>query len=316
VRIFAVTPNYPPHSRVGAWLATHQLLAHLAGRGHQVTVLTLYGPPSGYSLDGVQVVPFDRGRTLDDGVRTSDLVVSHCGDNGAATAAAAKHHIPNLRMAHGHITRPASLAGAALVVFNSHALADSVDCPSPWIVVHPVVHPETWATQPGDRVTLVNLSEPKGGELFWRLARALPDRQFLGVRGGYGAQYLASRPNVDLVATTDNMRDDVYRRTRILLMPSSAETWGMTAVEAIASGIPVIAHPTPGLVESLGPAGIYVDRADGAGWVAEIERLHDRTEWADASTSVLARSGELNPAGDLARFTRIVEHLGARTCAP
>lgn len=83
----------------------------------------------------------------------------------------------------------------------------------------------------------------------------------------------------------------------------------MTAVEAIASGIPVIAHPTDGLVESLGPAGIFVDRADGQAWLDEIERLHDPAEWAEASRLSLARSAELDPQADLDRFVNIIEAL-------
>ncbi|MFE4971343.1 glycosyltransferase [Kitasatospora sp. NPDC056651] len=54
------------------------------------------------------------------------------------------------------------------------------------------------------------------------------------------------------------MRERVYARSRVVLMPSSHESWGRVGVEAFASGIPVIAHPTPGLAECLGHAGIYV----------------------------------------------------------
>lgn len=316
VRIFAVAPNYPPHSRVGAWIATHAYLAHLTTLGHSVTVLPLCNDGATYSLDGVNVIPFGRGRDLINGVRSADVVISHCGDNGAAADAAARYQKPSLRMAHGRITNPAVLTGAALVVFNSASLAASVTCPSPWIICRPAVDPTVYATTPGDRVTLVNLSEAKGGELFWRLARCAAHRRFLAVKGGYGVQYLEELPNVDVIANTQNMRDDVYRRTRILLMPSESETWGMVAVEALASGIPVIAHPTDGLRESLGPAGVFVDRADGAGWLTEIERLHDPVEWAAAAATASARSAALHPATDLTRFAAAIEHLGAHECVP
>jgi glycosyltransferase involved in cell wall biosynthesis len=94
-------------------------------------------------------------------------------------------------------------------------------------------------------------------------------------------------------------------------MPSERETWGMTGVEAMASGIPVIAHPTPGLLESLGDAGVFVDRSDADGWVEQIERLHDPTEWATASAKALTRAAELRDLmrDDIARFVTEVERF-------
>ncbi len=81
---------------------------------------------------------------------------------------------------------------------------------------------------------------------------------FLGVRGAYGRQVMPPPrlPNCEVLdsVTGKEMRTHVYGRSRVMLMPSLYESWGRVAVEALASGIPVIAHPTPGLVESLGEA--------------------------------------------------------------
>ena len=306
MRVTACVPAYPPRSRVGAWLSTHEFLAQLARRGHDVTVVPIDGDDR-YVLDGVSVVPAIE--SISPHIAHADIVISHAGDHGAAQREARRRGIPSVRFAHGHIADPATLEGAALVIFNSTALAASIDCPSPSVVCHPATTPHRYRTTPGQRVTLINLSEQKGGELFWRLVRCATHREFLGVIGGYGNQYIDVAPNAEVIPTTDNMRDDVYARTRILLMPSERETWGMAGVEAMASGIPVIAHPTPGLVESLGHAGTFVDRADGQGWLDEIERLHDPIEWQTASHLALARSVELDPTEDLNRFATAVEQL-------
>lgn len=304
MRVVAFVPNYPPHSRVGAWAATHAYLAHLIKHGHHVEVFTQALAPLEV-VDGVTVGPGHNPVVVDTALSSCDVVVCHAGDlTGRAPSLAERWGKPHVVMAHGEIGDPTALENAALVVFNSVNLAASVDCPAPSIICRPPVDAGAYRTTPGDRVTLVNLSESKGGELFWRLVRGAPHRQFLGVEGAYGNQYIDTAANAETIPTTANMRDDVYRRTRILLMPSERETWGMTAVEAMASGIPTIAHPTAGLVESLGAAGIFVDRDDVHRWLAEIERLHDPVEWAVASAHALFRSAELDPTEDLERFAK------------
>src|SRR5690606_27495572 len=105
------------------------------------------------------------------------------------------------------------------------------------------------------------------------------------------------------------MATDVYARTRVLLMPSKQETYGRTAVEAACSGIPTIAAPTPGLVESLRDSTTFVPLAHISGWEGEIERLSDPTAWKAASLQAQALADTLDPAGDIDRFCSEVEAL-------
>lgn len=307
LRVAAFTPLYPPGSRVGAWLATHELLAALASNGHTVQVVPGVGQARSYTLDGVKVLtPHTDVVAL---VRDSDIVISHLGDNGKAHQIAMLQDRPSVRIVHGGNTPVSRLGGTALAVYNSHATAAHFTAyTGPSIIVHPPTFPDRYRTAPGDRVTLVNLSEDKGGAVFWEIAAAMPDVDFLGVRGYYGPQVTGDLPNVDLRMPTRDMRA-VYAETRVLLMPSLHESWGMTAVEAMVSGIPVIAHPTPGLVECLGPAGVFAKRAYTPMWVHEIRRLLDPDEWAQQSRRCLARAAELDPVADLERFVAAVEAL-------
>src|SRR5678815_5651953 len=107
------------------------------------------------------------------------------------------------------------------------------------------------------------------------------------------------------------MREKVYARTRILLMPSAYETWGRVGVEAMCSGIPVIAHPTPGLTEALGDAGFFDDRDDVDAWAKTVRRLDDPAEYRKASRAAFKRAAELDPTSDLARFADVVEAVAA-----
>jgi glycosyltransferase involved in cell wall biosynthesis len=209
------------------------------------------------------------------------------------------------------------MAGASLVVYNAEWSAAAAPAPCPSIVVRPPVHADKYRTTPGDRVTLINLSEAKGVRTAWRAAERLPDVEFLGVLGGYGEQIRPRLPNWETIGTQTDMRA-VYGRTRVLLMPSAAESWGRTAVEAMCSGIPVIAHPTAGLVECLSYAGVFVDRDDADGWAAAIRDLLDPRSWATWSARASHRARQLDPADDIALFIESITALttnGASLCA-
>lgn len=309
MQVLASIPLYPPSSRVGAWLSTHEVLAHLAARGHQVDVVLSMGEHEPYVLDGVHVHP--RWSGLPRLARAGDVIVSHLGDSGNAAGFAAELAKPSVRMVHGAIAHADELlAGTALAVFNSESLRSEIGWSGRSIVAAPVVRVSEFETTPGDRVTLVNLSENKGGRLFWKLAEILEaEERFLGVKGGYEAQVEGHAPNVELIGSTTRMRDEVYARTRVLLVPSIRESYGRVGLEACCSGIPVIAHPTPGLRESLGDAGLFVDRDDVAGWVEAIGQLADPARWAEASARARARAAELTPDDDLDRVADEIEAL-------
>lgn len=295
MKVLGVTPLYPPFSRVGAWLSTHRCLRHLVERGHDVHVRTVFAPFA-YRLDGVAV-----GGRWDGSVAGYDAVVSHHGDtHSKAAERCAAAGVPHILMVHGN---PSRVTGEGRVVWNSEASRAG----RPGIVVRPHVDVDEFRTTPGDRITLVNVSPEKGGNVLRRVARQMPDHRFLGVLGGYGRQVRLQGPNIEVIGTTQHMARDVYRRTRVLLMPSAVETWGRTGIEAMCSGIPVIAHPTPGLRESLGDAGIFVDRNDIAAWVVAIRSLDDPDEYARRSAMALERVAELDTAGDLDRFADYVE---------
>lgn len=309
VKVLAVTPLYPPHSPVGAWVATHLFLRHLARIGHTVTAFQQLARRPAFIHEGVTVESALRGRnhalTLGS---EADVIVSHAGDSGLSTEVAATHGKPHVRLVHGagHLTAD----GPDLLVFNSRTLHACSPHESPSIVCHPPTTPADHRVEHGSLVTIVNCSKAKGIKTAWRAAEAMPANAFLAVKGGYGQQVVPRAPNVETVPAQRDMRE-VWKRTRILLMPSQFETWGMVGIEAMCSGIPVIAHPTPGLVESLGPAGIFCDRDDTDAWVREIRRLDDPDEYEQASRAALKRIDELDPHDSLTRFTAALESLAA-----
>lgn len=333
MRVLALVHLYPPAGNAGAEWALHTMLAELAAVGHEVVAQLTDpgGPCEPYVLDGVAVRPYRSNRDAVHAVveERPDVLVTHLKGTPQATMLGELYGLPVVHVLHNDHLNERTWLGRrpALVVYNSEWVeASCLDWwrrtqtgpPPPGIVVRPPVVADDYATTPGERVTLVNVCASKGAGLFWRLAERMPDVPFLAVVGAYGRQVIHDRQNVAVQAHVPGrrMREAVYGRTRILLMPSSYESWGRTAVEAMCSGIPVIAHPTPGLRESLAGAGIFVDRDDVEGWERQIRQLLDEQVWSAASARASRRAAELDPVPDLARWVRAVESVvGVRAAA-
>jgi glycosyltransferase involved in cell wall biosynthesis len=286
-------------------------LKGLVEAGHEVTVCSLIDKGDAYEWEGVRV--WRGAQHLDGLVAAADVVVSHLGDNGAAHKAARREGLPSVQVVNSVVATPLQRVLRSnppdLLVFVAESLRDSMQQWCPSVVVRSPVWVEEHRTVPGDRVTLVNLSDEKGGRVFEALVRRMPDVQFLGVRGGYGKQIEPRGHNVEVIGTTRDMKRDVWSRTRVLLMPSKHETSGRVGLEACCSGIPVVCHPTPGLLETQGADGIFVHRDNLQGWVAEIRRLLDPAAWAEASARASERSQQIDPRVEVQRFVTAIEGL-------
>ncbi|NUS85108.1 MAG: glycosyltransferase family 4 protein [Streptomyces sp.] len=316
----------PPQHNAGAEHMLVSMLRPLVERGHDVQVwLSRYGKAvEPYEYRGIQVVPLEARLDFPTAVRKADVLLSHLECVPHTTALARGYGKPVVVLCHNThrpTFRDAASGGTALAVYNSRWMEREAELffaeypksvrPERSLVVRPPVFADEYATRPGKAITLVNCNREKGGKVLAALAERMPDQQFLAVRGAYGEQILPDLPNVEVVEHVDGaaMREKVYARTKVLLMPSSYESWGRAGVEALASGIPVVAHPTPGLCESLGEAGVFVDRNDLDGYEAVLRKLLTPAEYRLASKRAKARSAELDPTAELAAWCDAVEAL-------
>ncbi|MGO4104750.1 glycosyltransferase [Leifsonia sp. YAF41] len=82
----------------------------------------------------------------------------------------------------------------------------------------------------------------------------------------------------------------LFRGARIVLVPSHSETYGLVALEAAASGVPVVAAASGGLREAVvdGVTGMVVDSRDPAVWAAAMADILSNPETA-RHLSVAAR---------------------------
>lgn len=296
----------------------HTMCKRLIEAGHEVIVFATVLPeaPPFFEYEGVPVYTTNvvYARQMIKGWEP-DVIVSHHDNTQRAARISQQIGKPFVFLMHNDFdfNIPLLSLDPDLVVFNTdwikakygHLVTNS-------IVVHPPVWADEHSTAPGDMITLVNLNENKGCRVFYEMAERFPGEKFLGVVGGHGDQIIRrDLPNVKIQEQTSNMKEDVWARTKILLMPSIYESYGMAGVEALASGIPVIAHPTPGLRESQGPFGLFVDREDLNGYENAILRLSDPKEWHTARVLAKKRSQELDPAPELDRWVEAIERLAS-----
>lgn len=281
----------------------HEMMTYLVSKGHECVVRLPISTLQPYELDGVRV-DVDSWKQTKAELQTADILISYLNRQGYVINLAEfenNHHSLPLVIVHHNTNgfHPLKMKNQSdnpknrwlYQIYNAEHTKATLNYNKPSMVLHPPVDPKRVKTKKGTKITLINTREEKGGKLWEELARLLPDHEFLGVEGAYdlAGQVKPNLPNVEFLANTSDIKK-AYSKTRILLMPSERESYGRTGVEAMISGIPVIAHPTAGLRESLGDAGIFIDRKDTQAWVEAIKKLEDPAEYKAASEKALARA--------------------------
>lgn len=345
---------YVPLHNAGGEVTVHVAMRDMVQRGHEVEVICKpaeseprFDP---YVHEGVKVTrPPDDLRYLHswiiDYIRNynPDLLLTHLDLTFSAMQLALDtdkplaHFVHNSDQLNFHRVGPHK---CQLAIFNSQWIAEAQHWQGPQVIIHPVIEPERYRCAKGDKITLVNPTPGKGESTFYGLSRLLPDYQFLVVKSVYGEQVFPpsipahSFPNVEFMQHTADIRE-VFRKTRVVLMPSLYESYGRVAVEAACAGIPAIVHPTEGLLESLGAdkpgwlldftrarlrdsriptpeqlqggwvssAGIFCDRDDLQSWRLQIERLYtDEVYYRSRADAALKLASTLTPESEYNRL--------------
>jgi len=294
---------YPPAHNAGAEWMAHSLLKWLVEQGHECHALTVCD--GNYEYDGVQVFQDD----FDNCNREwnwCDVALTHLARAGKAWNWSEQAHKPIIYVIHNTFTnRLVEVKQNFKLIYNTEwAKIDALNkgYKHPNIVLHPPVWFDDYHTDSKDRkyITLINCWDRKGGRILIDLARSMPDYEFLGVLGGYGDQIQdTTLPNLHYTPNTPDIKT-IYSQTRILIMPSVYESYGRTAVEAMCSGIPVIASGTQGLIESLGDCGLFTPEVSDEKQLKSkpfekfIYQLNDKTFYNDLSLKSIKRAKEFD----------------------
>lgn len=315
----------------------HHIFKYLISKGHQCRVClhhaSRYNIKQDYTYEGVEVII---GKVCGQ-VGTyewADIVLTHLDLTQFSIIMAREAKRPLVHFVHNDIPYQSIQQSdyRTYIAYNSQWIKDKIGYPQQGIVIHPPCNRDFYSAETkGEYITLVSLNERKGGYKLLEIARAMPDKKFIGVIGSYDnpgpmalgqmeiVNQLMQLPNVEIVPNTPDIMA-TYRRTKILIMPSDYESWGRTATEVMCSGIPVICTPTPGLKENCNYAGIFVgseledvkpgqacvDTGSVEDWVKAIRSLDNPKEYEKYSLLCRQRAAELDPVKELEAFEQFL----------
>lgn len=188
------------------------------------------------------------------------------------------------------------------VIANSNWSAAFLDPlgTTPTTILHPPLDGVHWSSPPPDDgalkpvdVMMVNPQVRKGNAVMRNVIEDLmPLRRFRVLKGGWGDSFEIFTPmikglpayrdgRIDMVRYVRDIRH-AYRSAGVLLFPSPVEGYGMTPVEAMSGGTPVVASTYPAVLEAVGEGALTLcplstTRRD---WVEAIEEvLGNRPKW-------------------------------------
>lgn len=344
--LFNIHLYFPTHA-CGGERYIHNINKYLISKGHHVRVVlnqaAMHKVNVPYTYEGIEV--FGPMGTVEQ-FQWSDILVSHLDYShhtiqlGSVVKRPVVHIVHNSHPYDCVINAQKDIS----IIYNSQWIADKLAYKWPSMVFAPPVDFRQYDVGKDSRnneyITLINCDENKGGWILRKLALAMPHKKFLAVKGSYSEPSYMGQckdypANVTIVANNPNILP-IYAQTRILLMLSRYESWGMTATEAMCNGIPVISTPTPGLCENLGTAGIYLperleavkdagglitqtdaDRYDITPLMRYITELdNDKQYYKTISDICRDRSRELDPLKGLERVEQFFIQAAKRPAAP
>lgn len=153
----------------------------------------------------------------------------------------------------------------------------------------------------------------KGGEFVFQAFEKLKDREdiiFLNIGGNIG-QKSENWQDFGYVKDPKTMAK-LYSASDVYLFPTLAETFGMTVVEAMSCGLPVVTFETGGVPEIVenGKSGFVVEYKNGEKLVSALEKLLDNNELREKIAENAANASKKFSSERMAiEYLRLYEEL-------
>ena len=275
--VVALSHGYPPFWNMGGEVSLHRSLVAVKGKK-----VVLTATEKEYSFEGVEVKKINISDVLNINADPKPIAEQLKNLNARVVIGQNELSLPGILAADAvgavsivnvHTPPKYGRGIRQAVVYSDYAVYNTETAARQWgepnaVVLHPPITAlPNKINSSGDAYTLLSSLVNKGVEVVLGLAKMYPDKRFIIVRSPaeatHGLPDLEKRirdlPNVELHPRVDPK--DVYKyfeQTRILLVPSRYETYGMSAIEAAGYGIPCVHVDTPHVREGIGDGAILV----------------------------------------------------------
>lgn len=326
--VIALSHGYPPIWNMGGEVALHRAMSAIRGDRYVLT-----STPEPYTFEGINVRQINTPDVLDTlaDPRPIEYQIRELsgrvviGQNELSLPAVKAARLSNAISVVNVHTPPkyggtirAAMPVADYAVYNTQTAAIQWGEPDAF-VLHPPISPlpnELYTN--GDAYTLLSSLTNKGVGVVLQLAKMYPTQRFIIVRSPaeptHGlpdiVERVAELPNVELHPRVPPEEVWKYlKQTRILLVPSRYETYGMSAIEAAGYGIPSIHVDTPHVREGIGNASVLIPPLDTLAAANAIN--HIEANYETFSKGARERAEWLHDRQDyeLAAFADFIDNL-------
>lgn len=297
----------------GAERLIFNLARTLDRAGLDVTVLTGYENARAFDGPPVVVLPIGTGALRDEGAAMLtgflaggrfDAIVTHHYYASQFEPEIIASGVPFAQI----VLNGRRIPEAGFAVYISRWVRDGLrDDRVGDMVMTPPVFDDVRADSHGERVGFIKPIEHKGVELVYDIAAAMPEREFVVLRGEWqNIEVIRPAPNITFLEPVVDM-SDFYSLVDRVLVPSTSEDAGTVAQECTVNAIPCISTDVCGLAET-NAGGVLLSTRDVDAWATTIRALDDPA----AYDAVVRRMAEhLASTRQDKQLERFVENVAA-----
>lgn len=324
--LVALSHGYPPLWNMGGEVSLHRTL--VAARGEKFVFTDTEKP---YTFEGIRVEQINTPNVLD--IRAAPKPIANQAKAVGATIVMGQNELSLAAVGAANLIEAVSIVNVHtppqygngireamratdFAIYNTEVAAREWGEPKA-LVVHPPINamPNNTSTK-GDAYTLLSSLRNKGVETVLSLAKIYPDKRFIIVRSPaeptHGLPDIEERaallPNVELHPRVPPEEVHKYlKQTRILLVPSRYETYGMSAIEAAGYGIPTVHVDTPHVREGIGDGAILVPGLNVEATAQGIETIERNYEAYSLNARKRAEWLAARQAIELERFAEFID---------